>query len=74
MAIRYSIDGVVLVNFTVEPDGSVANVLVLRGVDPVMDREAIRITESSPEWKPGKQRGENIKVRINVPVHFSLEQ
>jgi len=74
LAIRYSIDGVVLVNFTVEPDGSVANVLVLRGVDPVMDREAIRITESSPEWKPGKQRGENIKVRINVPVHFSLEQ
>jgi protein TonB len=54
------------------PDGSVANVRVLRGVDPSLDKEAVRVVSSSPKWTPGKQRDRAVKVIYNFPVIFQL--
>jgi len=73
LALKYSIQGVVIVQFIVETDGSVSNVRVVKGIDPVLDNEAIRVIEQSPEWEPGRQQGEPVRVRINVPLPFPLD-
>ena len=58
--------------FTVNADGSVSNVKVLRGVDSSLDKEAVRVVSSSPKWKPGKQRDRAVKVTYTFPVIFQL--
>ena len=58
--------------FTVNADGSVANVKVLRGVDPSLDQEAVRVVSSSPKWTPGRQRDRAVKVTYTFPVVFQL--
>lgn len=72
-AIENGIQGNVFVSFIVEPDGSVSNVEVVRGVDPSIDKEAVRVVESSPKWEPGTQRGINVRVQFTFPIAFSLE-
>ena len=52
---------------------SVKNVEILRGVDPLLDKEAKRVVESLPKWKPGKQRGKAVKVSHSVPIKFALQ-
>ncbi len=64
--------GRVTLQFTVETDGSVKNVKVLRGVDSSLDKEAVRVVSSSPKWTPGKQRGKAVKVQFTFPVIFQL--
>jgi protein TonB len=66
------VSGRVTLQFTVMPDGYVANVRVLRGVDPSLDKEAVRVVSSSPKWTPGKQRDRAVKVIYNFPVIFQL--
>jgi protein TonB len=66
------VQGRVTLSFTVEKDGSVTNVRVLRGVDPSLDEEAVRVVKSSPKWKPGKQRDRAVKVTYTFPVIFQL--
>lgn len=66
------IQGRVTLQFTVNTDGSVSNVKVLRGVDPSLDKEAVRIVSMSPKWEPGKQRERPVKVVYNFPVVFQL--
>lgn len=66
------IQGTVFISFVVEPTGSVTNVKVLRGVDPSLDKEAIRIVQSSPKWSPGKQRGKSVRVSFTFPIKFQL--
>ncbi|MBQ9547759.1 MAG: energy transducer TonB [Bacteroidales bacterium] len=66
------VQGRVMLQFTVNPDGSVTNVKVLRGVDPTLDKEAVRVVSSSPKWKPGKQRDRAVKVTYTFPVIFQL--
>ena len=66
------VQGRVTLSFTVEKDGSVTNVRVLRGVDPSLDDEAVRVVKSSPKWKPGKQRDRTVKVTYTFPVIFQL--
>jgi len=61
-----------MLQFTVEKDGSVSNVKVVRGVDPTLDKEAVRVVSSSPKWKPGKQRDRAVKVTYTFPVIFQL--
>ena len=58
--------------FTVNTDGSVSDVKVLRGVDSSLDKEAVRIVSMSPKWEPGKQRERPVKVVYNFPVVFQL--
>lgn len=64
--------GRVTVQFVVGKDGSIGNVGILRGVDPNLDAEAIRVISSMPKWKPGTQKGEPVNVRYTVPVMFRL--
>ncbi|MFA6894341.1 MAG: energy transducer TonB [Bacteroidales bacterium] len=66
------VQGRVTLQFTVNIDGSVSNVIVLRGVDSSLDKEAVRIVSSSPKWKPGKQRERPVKVTYTFPVIFQL--
>jgi protein TonB len=66
------IQGRVTVQFTIEKDGSVTNVKVLRGVDPSLDKEAVRVVSASPKWKPGKQKGRAAPVTYIYPVIFQL--
>ena len=67
------IQGRVFVGFVVEPDGSVSNVKVLRGIGGGCDEEAMRVIKSLPKWKPGKQRGKAVRVSYQIPVFFKLQ-
>lgn len=67
------IQGRVYVQFVVATDGSVTQVKVARGVDPNLDKEAIRVVKSMPKWTPGKQRGKAVKVSYTVPINFVLQ-
>ena len=67
------IQGRVFVNFVVEPDGSVSNVSVLRGIGGGCDEEAMRVVKNMPKWKPGKQRGKAVRVSYMLPVNFQLK-
>lgn len=72
IAAENNIQGRVMVSFVVETDGSVSNVKVVRGVDPSLDKEAVRLIESMPKWKPGMQTGKPVRCRYNIPVTFKL--
>lgn len=67
------IQGRVTLQFTVNTDGSVSNVIVLRGVDASLDKEAVRIVSQSPKWTPGRQRERPVKVTYTFPVIFKLQ-
>ncbi len=73
IAAENGIQGKVFIMFVVEPDGSVSNVTILRGVDPALDNEAKRVVDSSPKWAPGKQRGAPVRVRFSITVNFQLQ-
>jgi len=66
------IQGRVITQFIVEKDGSISNVQVVRGIDPEIDAEAVRVVRSLPKWTPGKQNGEARRVRFTLPVTFKL--
>lgn len=66
------VQGRVTLQFTVNTDGSVSNVKVLRGVDSSLDKEAVRVVSMSPKWTPGKQRDRAVKVTYTFPVIFQL--
>ena len=66
------IQGRVTLQFTVDVDGSVTNVKVLRGVDPSLDNEAMRVVRLSPKWTPGRQKGKPVRVTYTFPVIFHL--
>ena len=66
------VQGRVMVQFTVQKDGSVGNVKLLRGVDPSLDKEALRVVALSPKWEPGRQRDRSVNVTYQFPVIFVL--
>jgi protein TonB len=66
------IQGRVMLSFRVTADGKVTDVKVLRGVDPSLDKEAVRVVSMSPRWSPGKQRNKAVPVRYTFPVTFKL--
>ncbi len=72
IAVENGIQGRVICNFVVMKDGSVSDVQIVRGVDPVIDKEAVRVLKLMPNWKPGTQRGKAVNVRYTLPVVFSL--
>ncbi|MBE6335278.1 MAG: energy transducer TonB [Lentimicrobiaceae bacterium] len=73
MARESDIQGRVFVNFVVEPDGSISNVNVMRGIGGGCDEEAVRVVQSMPKWKPGKQRGSAVRCSFTVPIIFKLQ-
>lgn len=67
------IQGRVVCSFVVNRDGSIVDIQVMRGVDPSLDKEAIRVISEMPKWKPGEQRGKPVRVRFILPVQFRLQ-
>lgn len=67
------IQGKVYVTFVVGKDGSISNASIARGVDPSLDKEALRVVNGLPKWKPGKQRGKPVNVSYTVPINFVLQ-
>lgn len=74
IAAENGIQGRVACTFTVNTDGSVTDVQVVRPVDPNLDKEAIRVLKQLPKFKPGEQRGKAVRVKYSVPVRFRLQQ
>jgi len=66
------ISGRVYIEFSISKTGEVTDVKLLRGVDPLLDAEALRVIKSSPKWEPGMQRGKPVKVKYQFPVSFKL--
>ena len=67
------VQGRVIVQFVVNRDGSIVDATVARGVDPYLDKEALRVVGLMPKWKPGKQRGKAVSVKYTLPVMFRLQ-
>ncbi len=67
-----NITGKVYVQFVIEANGKVSNVKIVRGVDPALDKEAVRVIQSLPQWAPGKQAGRSVRVAFTVPINFKL--
>ena len=66
------IQGRVVIQFVVNKDGSVSDAKVVRSVDPELDKEALRVVNSMPQWKPGMQKGEAVSVKYTIPIAFRL--
>ena len=71
-AAENGIQGRVIVKFTVLTTGEISDVIVVRGVDEMLDREAIRLVKSMPKWIPGKRNGELVNIRYTFPITFSI--
>ena len=67
------VQGRVIIQFVVNRDGSIVDAQVARGVDPYLDKEALRVVGQMPKWKPGKQRGKEVRVKYTLPVMFRLQ-
>lgn len=67
------IQGRVICQFTVRRDGTVADVVVVRSADPSLDKEAIRVIQAMPKWKPGMQRNKPVNCKFTVPIVFKLQ-
>ena len=72
-AIENGVQGRVIIQFVVERDGSITEPTVARGIDPDLDKEALRVVSAMPNWKPGKQKGEAVRVKYTLPVMFRLQ-
>ena len=70
---KNNIQGRVIVNFDVEKDGSITEARIAKSVAPLLDAEALRVINSMPNWTPGRQNGEAVRVKYTVPVTFRLQ-
>lgn len=71
-AVKENLYGRVILQFTVDKNGDIQDVVVVRSVSPEVDAEAIRIVKSMPRWIPGKQRGKTVAVKYTLPINFNL--
>ncbi|MFP4620017.1 MAG: energy transducer TonB [Bacteroidales bacterium] len=73
VAAENGIEGTVFVKFVVDTDGGISNVAVMRGVDPSLNGEAMRVIRNAPKWEPGQQRGKAVRVQFTIPIVFKLQ-
>jgi TonB family protein len=73
-AVQKKIEGRVTLRFLITNTGDVSDVTVIRGVDPILDEEALRVVRNMPKWKPGMQNGKTVDVYYTLPVSFRLDQ
>lgn len=73
IAAENGVQGRVIVQFVVNKDGSIVDAVVARGVDPYLDKEALRVVNAMPKWKPGEQRNKPVRARFTLPVMFRLQ-
>ncbi|MBR2178590.1 MAG: energy transducer TonB [Paludibacteraceae bacterium] len=69
---KEGVQGRVICQFTVNKDGSISDIQVLRSVYPSLDREAVRVISIMPKWEPGEQRGKKVKCKFTMPIVFKL--
>jgi periplasmic protein TonB len=69
---RMGVEGRVFISFVVDAEGKISDVQAIKGIFPDCDKEAVRVIQMMPSWKPGKQRGRPVKVRFVLPVIFQL--
>lgn len=74
LAQENNIQGKVIVQFVVEKDGSISNIVIARGVDKELDKEAVRVVKKMPKWQPGKNNGVAVRSKFTLPVVFKLQQ
>ena len=67
------LQGTVYLTFIIERDGSISNIRVLHSPSDLLSEEAVRLVKAMPKWKPGKQRGKNVRVQYNLPINFQLD-
>lgn len=67
------VEGIVIVQFVVEKDGAVSNLVVAKGIDKVLDKEAIRLVKKMPKWVPGRNNGNPVRSKFTMPVRFKLQ-
>ena len=73
-AIKEKKSGRVFVNFIIDEEGNVTNPRIIRGADPELDAEALRVVQKMPKWKPGLDKdGNPVKVSFNIPITFKLQ-
>ena len=73
-AVNLGLHGRVYLNFVVDKNGSISDIKVTRGVDEILDKEAIRVISEMPKWKPGRQNGQPVKVAYNIYISFQLNK
>ena len=73
MAFTLSLIHIFIVQFVVNKDGSIVDAKVVRSVDPYLDKQALRVINTMPQWKPGIQRGKPVRVQFTVPIMFRLQ-
>lgn len=71
-AVQDGIQGIVQISFVIEKNGAVSNVRVYRGIDPLLDDEAVRVVSASPKWRPARVRGEKVRSTMTIGVEFRL--
>lgn len=74
VAREMNIQGKVFVKFVIEKDGSISNITVVRGADPLLDEEAVRVIKSLPYIQPARQRGKPVRMSFVIPINAKLEQ
>jgi len=72
-SMKKGIQGKVFVSFVIGKKGSVLNTKIERGVDPLLDAEALRVVNSMPNWTPGKEKGKKVAVQFTLPISFRLQ-
>ena len=72
-AVQNGVQGRVIVQFVVSKTGEISDIKVTRGVDPSLDKEAVRVVSAMPKWTPGRQGGKAVNVRYTLPVTFRLD-
>lgn len=72
-AIENNEAGRIFVQFTVETDGTLSDVKIMRGVSEALDAEALRLVKVMPAWEPGESNGKKVRVRYNLPISFHLD-
>ena len=70
---KNGISGTVFISYVVEKDGNITDVKLLRGVNDLLDAEALRIVKLMPNWIPGMQDGKAVRVQYNIPIYFKLD-
>jgi TonB family protein len=73
MAAKQGISGIVMLKFVITTDGTIGNVEVLKGLDPLCDKEAIRVIKTMPQWTPGQMNGEAVNVWYQCPIRFVVQ-
>jgi TonB family protein len=72
-AYEKNVQGRVIASFVVEKDGSITEAVIRKSIDPLLDAEALRVIGSMPNWMPGMQNGEAVRVKYTVPITFRLQ-